>query len=112
MLEVIGTGPQGKEILVVAGLGRAADWYRNLRATPIVEIAFDRSQFRAAHRTLDVPEAIDALTEYERRNRWITPLIRRVLSWLVGWRYDGSDSARQQLARQLPIVAFRPVTKQ
>ena len=64
MLEVIGTGPQGKEILVVAGLGRAA------------------------------------------------PVIRRVLSWLVGWRYDGSDSARQRLARQLPIVTFRPMTKQ
>lgn len=55
-------------------------------------------------------EALDAsavLAHYERHNRLVTPVIRRVLSWLVGWRYDGSD-ARQRLARELPVVAFRP----
>jgi F420H(2)-dependent quinone reductase len=39
MLEVIGTGPAVNEFLVVSDLGRAADWYRNLRATPAVEVA-------------------------------------------------------------------------
>lgn len=108
MLEVIGTGPAVNEFLVVAGLGRAADWYRNLRATPGVEVAIGRSRFRPVHRILDIEEAVAALTDYERRNRWVTPVIRRVLSWLVGWRYDGSDPARQRLVRELPIVAFRP----
>lgn len=108
MLEVIGTGPAGDEFLVVAGLGRAADWYRNLRATPAVEVAIGHSRFRPVHRTLDVEEAIAALTDYERRNRWATPVIRRTVSWLVGWRYDGTDPARQRLVRELPIVAFRP----
>ncbi|MGH3833698.1 MAG: nitroreductase family deazaflavin-dependent oxidoreductase [Pseudonocardiaceae bacterium] len=108
MLEVIGTGPAAGEFLVVAGLGHAADWYRNLRATPAVEIAIGRSRFRPAHRTLDVKEAIAALADYERRNRWAMPVIRRMVSWLVGWRYDGTDPARQRLGRELPIVAFRP----
>lgn len=108
MLEVIGTGPAGNEFLVVAGLGPTADWYRNLRATPAVEVAIGRSRFRPAHRTLNVEEAVAALTDYERRNRLITPVIRRVLSWLVDWRYDGSGPARRQLVRELPIVAFRP----
>jgi deazaflavin-dependent oxidoreductase (nitroreductase family) len=108
MLEVIGTGPADNEFLVVAGLGPTADWYRNLRATPAVEVAIGRSRFRSVHRTLNVEEAVAALSDYERRNRLITPVIRRVLSWLVGWRYDGSGPARQRLVRELPIVAFRP----
>ncbi|MBV9160915.1 MAG: nitroreductase family deazaflavin-dependent oxidoreductase [Pseudonocardiales bacterium] len=108
ILEVIGTGPAVNEFLVVAGLGRAADWYRNLRATPPVEVAIGRSRFRPVHRILNVEEAVAALTDYERRNRWITPVIRRMLSWLLGWRYDGSGPARQRLVRELPIVAFRP----
>jgi len=48
------------------------------------------------------------LADYERRNRWVTLVIRRVLSALVGWRYDSSDDARRRLVRDLPLVAFRP----
>jgi hypothetical protein len=48
------------------------------------------------------------LADYERRNRWIAPLVRWVLSRLVGWRYDGSDDAHRRLAGQLPLVAFQP----
>lgn len=50
------------------------------------------------------------MADYERRNWWVAPVIRRMLTWLVGWRYDGSDSARRKLVRQLPVVAFRPTT--
>jgi len=32
MLEVIGTGPAPGEVIVIAGLGRSADWYRNVQA--------------------------------------------------------------------------------
>ena len=46
--------------------------------------------YRKAHR------ASLMLADYERRNRWVAPLVRRVLSWLVGWRYDGSDGARRR----------------
>jgi hypothetical protein len=45
---------------------------------------------------------------YEQRNRLAAPLVRMVLSRLVGWRYDGSDAARHRLVRELPLVAFRP----
>ena len=112
MLEVIRIEPALNEFLVLAGRGSAADWYRNLQATPAVEVAVGRSRFRPVHRILNVDEAVAALADYERRNRWITPLIRKVLSWLVGWRYDGSNPARQRLVRELPIVAFRPADDQ
>jgi deazaflavin-dependent oxidoreductase (nitroreductase family) len=80
MLEVVGSGPAPGEVVAVAGLGRSADWFRNLQAGRGVEVAIGRRRFRPRH---------------------------RVLSWLVGWRYDGSDGARRRLAGELPLVALR-----
>ncbi|MGH3852503.1 MAG: nitroreductase family deazaflavin-dependent oxidoreductase [Pseudonocardiaceae bacterium] len=108
MLEVIGTGQASGEVVVIAALGSSADWYRNVRAHPATEVAIGRHRFRPVHRTLDEREAAAMLADYERRNRWMTPVIHRVLSALVGWRYDGSDDARRRLVRELPVVAFRP----
>lgn len=109
MLEVIATTPTG-EAIVVAGRGSAADWYRNIQAHPAVELAIARRRFSPAHRVLDPDEAAAVLADYQRRNRLIMPVLRRVLSWLAGWRYDGTPAARQRLARELPIVAFRKRT--
>ncbi|HEX3792911.1 MAG TPA: nitroreductase/quinone reductase family protein, partial [Acidimicrobiales bacterium] len=39
MLEVIGTGSERNEVIVVAGLGSSADWYRNIQVHSAVEIA-------------------------------------------------------------------------
>jgi deazaflavin-dependent oxidoreductase (nitroreductase family) len=108
MLEVIGSRPATEELLVVAALGRSANWYRNLQAGGAVEVAVGRDRFRPLSRTLPEDEAIGALAEYEKRNRLVTPLIRRVLSWLVGWRYDGSNEGRRRRVGELPVVAFRP----
>jgi hypothetical protein len=108
MLEVIGTGLDPGEVIVIAGLGRSADWYQNIQAHPAVEIAIGRRRFRPIYRVLDESEAIATLAGYERRNRLITPVVRRVLSWLVGWKYDGSENSRRRLVSQLPVLAFRP----
>ncbi len=50
------------------------------------------------------------LAAYERRNWLIAPVLRLVLSRLVGWRYDGSPAGRQRLVAELPLVAFRPTS--
>lgn len=108
MLEVIARNPATDEFLVIAGLGESADWYRNLLAQPAVEVAVGRRRFRPEHRTLSEGEAVAAIADYESRNRLAAPVVRRVLSWLVGWRYDSSADARRRVARELPVVAFRP----
>jgi deazaflavin-dependent oxidoreductase (nitroreductase family) len=108
VLEVIGIDPASGEVVVIAALGSSADWYRNVQAHPATEVAIGRHRFRSVHRVLDEREATAVLADYERRNRWVTPVIRRVLSALVGWGYDGSDDARRRLVRDLPLVAFRP----
>ena len=76
--------PLAHEVIVLAGLGHTAQWYRNLAADNAAEVAIGRERFASLHRELDPPEAAAVLAQYERRHRHITPVIRRMLSWLVG----------------------------
>ncbi|MGH9046502.1 MAG: nitroreductase family deazaflavin-dependent oxidoreductase [Acidimicrobiales bacterium] len=104
VLEVIGSGHD--ELYVMAGFGGSADWYQNLQQHPALEVAVGRRRFAPAHRNLDLTEAASVLGDYERRNRLMGFAVRRVLSRLVGWPYDGSPDARTRIVRELPIVAF------
>ena len=106
VLEVIGR--RGSEYFVIAGMGPSSDWYRNIRANPPVEVIVGRRGFEAACRWPDETESAAVVAEYERRNAMVTPVLRLVLSRLLGWRYDGSPLARRRLVTQLPVVALRP----
>ena len=108
MLEVVGTKPTAGEFVVLAGFGSSSDWYRNITAHPAAEAIVGRHRFVPQHRVLEEAEAVEVFADYERRNRWIRPIVHILLSRLVGWRYDGSQEARQRLVGQLPMVAFRP----
>ena len=107
MLEVLGESPAAREVFVMVGLGRRAQWYRNVRAGGAVEIAIGHERFQPAYRELPAPEAAAVLADYERRHKLVTPIVRAMLSRLVGWRYDGSWAARQRLVTERPILAFR-----
>lgn len=106
VLEVIGLNHD--EVTVIAGLGPSSDWFRNLQAGCSAHIQLGRAEFAADFRVLGHDEAASAFADYERRNRLVRPILNRVLTALVGWRYDGSRTARDRLVRQLPLVAFRP----
>jgi hypothetical protein len=112
MLEVIGENPASREVIVVAGLGRSADWYRNLLAGHATGVAIGRERFAPACREVEPAEAAAVLAGYERRNRYIAPVVRRLLSWLVGWRYDGTEAQRLRLVEELPLIGLRPTPDQ
>ena len=107
VLEVLGITTAG-EYVVMSGWGRQADWYRNVTAASSTEIDVSRDHFTAHYRELPAAEAVGVWVEYERRNRLIAPVLRRVLSGMLGWRYDGTAAARSRLVEQLPMVAFHP----
>jgi deazaflavin-dependent oxidoreductase (nitroreductase family) len=109
VLEVIGTDASTGEVIVVSGFGPRADWYRNLRANGQAEIRIGRRRFRARPYDVDLDRAVHVMVAYERGYRLLAPLLRRVFSGLLGWRYDGSDAARRKLVGELPIVAFTPL---
>jgi deazaflavin-dependent oxidoreductase (nitroreductase family) len=107
MLEVVEWRPQRGEAVVLAGLGRRAQWLRNVQAGGAVEVRIARRRIhQPATRILDRDEAAAALAGYERRNRIAAPIVRRVLSRLAGFDYDGSDAARRRLVDTLPLVGF------
>jgi deazaflavin-dependent oxidoreductase (nitroreductase family) len=109
VLEVLSYDPSTAEVVVLSGLGPDADWLRNVRATGTADVTIGRRSFHAAVRTPASHEAAAMLAAYERRNRIVVPVIRRVLSRLLGWHYDGTSAARDRLVRQLPVIAFRPL---
>ena len=111
ILEVIHYDPDSQEATVMSGFGPGAYWLRNVQANGRTEVSIGRSSFTATHRMVPVEEAMAVFAAYERRNRLASPVVRLVLSRLLGWRYDGTDSARRRAAAQLPSVAFRPSSR-
>jgi deazaflavin-dependent oxidoreductase (nitroreductase family) len=108
VVEVLHYDSSSSEAVVMSGWGSRSDWFRNIEAAGIAEVVIGRRRFSTTHRVLDEEEASRILADYERRNRWITPIVRKVLGALVGWKYDGSEQSRRSLVRQLPLIAFRP----
>lgn len=51
---------------------------------------------------------MEVLADYERRNRWIRPVVRAVLSRLARFTYDGSELSRLSLVQQVPLVELSP----
>ena len=108
VLEVMRYRGPAREAVVMSGFGHAANWLRNIEAQPALEVVVGRKRFVPVHRILGEDEAAEVLGDYERRNRLVAPIVRRVLSRLVGWTYDGTDEARHRLVRDIPVIAFRP----
>jgi deazaflavin-dependent oxidoreductase (nitroreductase family) len=108
VLEVMEYREAGPELVVMSAFGPGADWLRNLAVTPNPEVVIGRQRFVAAYRLLDLEEAIPVVERYEQRNWFLAPVVRWVLSLLLGWSYRGSKSDRRQLATQLPLIALRP----
>ncbi len=108
VLEVVEYREDGPEAVVISGFGPSADWLRNIAASPDPEVVIGSHRFAATYRVLGADEAVSVIESYERRHRVIAPIIRAVLSWLVGWPYTGSDEDRRKVVAQLPFIAFRP----
>jgi hypothetical protein len=97
------------EVVVMSAWGRGAGWFQNIEVSRQAEIIIGSRHLTVIHQILDVDEAARVIANYERRNWLAGPLIRVVLSRLLGWRYDSSESARRQAAAQLPLIAFQPL---
>lgn len=108
VLEVVRWDAGRDEATVMSGFGPGAQWYRNVLAGGAAEVQIGRGRFAPSVRVLDPDEAAAALAAYERANRLIAPLVRRVLSRLAGFRYDGSEASRRRVVETLPLIAFRP----
>ena len=108
LLEVVEYRENGPEAIVANGFGPDCDWVRNIEAKPGEEVTVGSQHFVAVHRHLGEEEAMEVICDYERRNRFIAPIVRAGFSWLLGWKYHGNTGDRRRLVRQIPLLAFRP----
>jgi deazaflavin-dependent oxidoreductase (nitroreductase family) len=108
VLEVVRWRPEESEAVVMSGFGTHAGWYRNVLDGGAVGIEIGGRRWRPEVRQLEPTEAASVLADYERRNRLVRPLARRILGRLAGFPYDGSEPSRKRLVQTLPLVAFRP----
>jgi deazaflavin-dependent oxidoreductase (nitroreductase family) len=108
VLEVVEYRKEGPEVVVANGFGPDCDWVRNIQADPNEEVTVGFQHFAASHRFLEEEEAIQVIQRYERRNRFIAPIVRRGFNWLLGWTYHGDESERRKFVQQIPLIAFQP----
>jgi hypothetical protein len=108
ILEVVQWDPGKQEAVVMSGFGPNANWRLNVLAGGAVEVRIGAQRFAPALRTVEGDEAVSVVEGYERRNRFAGPIVRRVFSALAGFRYDGSEAARERLVGALPLLAFSP----
>jgi deazaflavin-dependent oxidoreductase (nitroreductase family) len=101
VVEVVKWDGERQEATVASGWGEHANWYRNLRANPAVNVTIAGQRFVPVQRFLPVQERIAVLQEYRRRH----PLTARVLTRLLG--IATSDESEEEAATSLPMVAFR-----
>ena len=109
VLEIVEYRKEGPEAVVISAFGRKADWLRNIEASPHPEVIIGSQHFIAVYQFLAEDEAVRVLEGYQHRNRFIAPIVRAGFSWLLGWRYNGSEEHRRRLAAQLPFIAFRAI---
>jgi len=108
VLEVVHYDPASRESIVTAGWGRRTQWLHNVEAGLATEVRTGPDRYVPAFRVLPVDEAERVFAAYEREHRRIAPVVRMVVSRLVGWRYDGTPAARRRVVEQLALVGFRP----
>jgi deazaflavin-dependent oxidoreductase (nitroreductase family) len=108
VLEVMEYRERSHEAVVMSGFGRSANWLRNVETNGWAEINIGSEDFRASFRFLDEDDAMRVVAAYERHNQFMLPVVKWVLSRLLGWKYTATEPDRRRLVRNLPLIGFRP----
>lgn len=101
-LEVVLHDLDAGEYLVCSGTGPQADWYRNLRVTPALQVQVGSHHWAPRQRLLSAEEAAVSFAVYERAY----PSTARRLLESMGNSYDGTDAGRVAMMAQMPMVVF------
>ena len=104
VLEVLHYDPATGESVVLSAWGEKADWYRNVGATPALEVRTGGERYVPEQRFLAPEENHIIICDYGRRH----PLAFRVFARVFGYPLDGTETARREFACSLRLVAFRP----
>jgi len=105
VLAVLRFDERTREVLAVSPWS-ASNWYRNIQATPALEVETGGVRYAPAQRGL-WPEEIAALFIEFRKEH---PIFSRMVARIPGWKIDSTYDEFLTLARTLRGVSFYPAT--
>ena len=86
-------------------MGQDADWIRNIRARPVLQVLIGRQAFTPRQRFLPEDEGLAVAAEFRHRH----PHRSHLLASVLGWGDLSSDSAARDFVSIRPFVSFRPL---
>jgi len=99
--------PETRAVVVCSAWGPNAEWVRNLREQPALQIQIGRERYVPEQNFLSEDEAVAVGLDFRRRH----PRRLRLLAAILGWGDLSSDEAVRELVRGRPFVSFRPANE-
>jgi deazaflavin-dependent oxidoreductase (nitroreductase family) len=96
--------PDTREAVIFSAWGQDADWIRNIRARPALQIQIGRESFTPQQRFLSQDESLAVVAGFLRRH----PRRARLATQIMGWEDLRSDTAARNFVSTRPFIAFRP----
>jgi deazaflavin-dependent oxidoreductase (nitroreductase family) len=94
--------PHTREAVICSAWGQDADWIRNIRAHPALQVQIGRQSFIPQQRFLTQDESLAVLAGFRRRH----PHRSRLLASVLGWGDLGSDAAAREFVSTRPFVSL------
>ncbi len=95
----------GHEAVICSAWGHDADWIRNIRFRPALQVQIERQSFTPQQRFLSEDESLAVVAEFRRRH----PHRSRLLATVLGWGDLSSDAAARDFVSTRPFVSLRPL---
>ena len=89
---------------MLSGWGEKADWYRNITASPALEVQTGGEHYVPQQWFLAPRENHAVIFEYARSH----PLAFQFFARVFGYPLGGTEAERREFASSLHLVAFRP----
>jgi deazaflavin-dependent oxidoreductase (nitroreductase family) len=103
VLAVLHFDEKTREILAVSPWS-GSNWYRNIQATPALEVETGRTRYVPVQRNLSTEEIATLFIEYRRER----PIFSRIVARIPGWKIDSSYDEFLELAQNLRGASFLP----
>jgi deazaflavin-dependent oxidoreductase (nitroreductase family) len=97
--------PNTHEAVICSAWGQDADWIRNIRARPALQVRIGRDSFTPQQRFLSEDESLAVMAEFRRQH----PHRSRLLTSILGWGDLGSGAAARDFVSTRPYVSLRPL---
>jgi deazaflavin-dependent oxidoreductase (nitroreductase family) len=99
VVEVVARDAANGSWTIASGFGSTAQWYRNLRHTPVAAIRAGRRRHRVSASFLAPEEGAEVMAEYAPRN----PRAARLLCRYLGLPCDGTSDGYRAAGREIPF---------